>query len=54
MKKIKLKLGGIIVALAVSLMMFQGCAKATKSQKGTVIGAATGGTIGAIIGKKVG
>jgi len=54
MKKIKLKLGGIIVALAVSLMMFQGCAKATRSQKGTVIGAATGGTIGAIIGKKVG
>jgi outer membrane protein OmpA-like peptidoglycan-associated protein len=54
MKKIKLKLAGIIVALAVSLMMFQGCAKATKTQKGTVIGAATGGTIGAIIGKKVG
>jgi outer membrane protein OmpA-like peptidoglycan-associated protein len=54
MKKIKLKLAGIIVALAVSLMMFQGCAKATRSQKGTVIGAATGGTIGAIIGKKVG
>lgn len=54
MKKIKLKLAGIIVALAISLMMFQGCAKATRSQKGTVIGAATGGTIGAIIGKKVG
>lgn len=54
MKKIKLKLAGIIVALAVSLMMFQGCAKATRSQKGTVIGSATGGTIGAIIGKKVG
>jgi outer membrane protein OmpA-like peptidoglycan-associated protein len=54
MKKIKLKLAGIIAVLTVSLMMFEGCAKATRSQKGTLIGAATGGTIGAIIGKKVG
>ncbi len=35
-------------------MLFQSCATATKSQKGAVIGAAAGGTIGAIIGKKAG
>ena len=35
-------------------MVFEGCAKATRTQKGAVIGAATGGTIGALIGKKAG
>lgn len=35
-------------------MLFQSCATTTKTQKGTVIGAATGGTLGAIIGKKAG
>jgi outer membrane protein OmpA-like peptidoglycan-associated protein len=54
MKKTNLKIAGIVLTLASSTMMFQGCAKATKTQKGTVIGATAGGTIGAIIGKKVG
>ena len=54
MKKTKLKIVGIVLLLASSTMLFQGCAKATKTQKGTVIGATAGGTIGAIIGKKVG
>jgi outer membrane protein OmpA-like peptidoglycan-associated protein len=54
MKKTNLKIAGIILTLASSTMMFQGCAKATKTEKGTVIGATAGGTIGAIIGKKVG
>lgn len=35
-------------------MLFESCASATKTQKGAVIGAAAGGTIGAIIGKKAG
>lgn len=42
------------LAIATSAMLFQGCATATKSQKGGVIGAAAGGVIGAIIGKKAG
>ena len=54
MKSTKLKIAGLVFTLATSAMMFQGCAKATKTQKGTVIGSAAGGTIGAIIGKKVG
>ncbi|WP_395804974.1 OmpA family protein [Daejeonella sp.] len=54
MKKTNLKIAGIVLTLASSTIMFQGCAKATKTQKGTVIGATAGGTIGAIIGKKVG
>ena len=54
MKKTNLKIAGIVLTLASSTMLFQGCAKATKTQKGTVIGATAGGTIGAIIGKKVG
>jgi outer membrane protein OmpA-like peptidoglycan-associated protein len=54
MKKTNFKIAGIVLTLASSTMMFQGCAKATKTQKGTVIGATAGGTIGAIIGKKVG
>jgi outer membrane protein OmpA-like peptidoglycan-associated protein len=54
MKKTNFKIAGIVLTLASSTIMFQGCAKATKTQKGTVIGATAGGTIGAIIGKKVG
>lgn len=54
MKKTNLKIAGIILAIASSTMMFQGCSKATRTQKGAVIGAAAGGTLGAIIGKKVG
>lgn len=54
MKKVKSQLTGLIFVLAISSILFQGCATATKTQKGVVIGGATGGTIGAIIGKKAG
>lgn len=54
MKKTNLKIAGIILAIASSSMIFQGCSKATRTQKGAVIGAAAGGTLGAIIGKKAG
>lgn len=54
MKITKLKIATLVLALATSTMLFEGCASATKTQKGAVIGAATGGTIGAIIGKKAG
>lgn len=54
MKITKLKIATLGLALATSTMLFEGCASATKTQKGAVIGAATGGTIGAIIGKKAG
>jgi outer membrane protein OmpA-like peptidoglycan-associated protein len=54
MKSTNLKIAGLVFTLATSALMFQGCAKATKTQKGTVIGSAAGGSIGAIIGKKVG
>lgn len=37
-----------------SLSTFQGCSKMTKTQKGATIGAAAGGTIGALIGKRAG
>ena len=40
--------------LATSTIMFQGCAKAPKTQKDTVNGSATGGTKGAYIGRKMG
>ncbi len=54
MKNTKIKIATLGLALATSTMLFEGCATATKTQKGAVIGAATGGTIGAIIGKKAG
>ena len=54
MKTTTIKMATLGLAFAVSAMLFQGCASATKSQKGAVIGAAAGGTIGAIIGKKAG
>lgn len=54
MKITKLKIATLGLVLATSTMLFEGCASATKTQKGAVIGAATGGTIGAIIGKKAG
>lgn len=54
MKNLKTKITILGVAIATSAMLFQSCATATKSQKGTVIGAAAGGVIGAIIGKKAG
>lgn len=54
MKTTKIKIATLGLALATSAMVFQSCATATKTQKGAVIGAAAGGTIGAIIGKKAG
>lgn len=44
-KKVRLEL-----EIAASTMLFQSCATATKTQKGTVIGVAAGGTLGAILG----
>ncbi|HEY1010351.1 MAG: OmpA family protein [Daejeonella sp.] len=54
MKSTQIKIATLGLAFATSAMLFQSCATATKSQKGAVIGAAAGGTIGAIIGKKAG
>ncbi len=54
MKNTKIKIATLGLAFATSAMLFQSCATATKTQKGAVIGAAAGGTIGAIIGKKAG
>ena len=54
MKNTKIKLATLGLAFAASAMVFQSCATATKTQKGAVIGAGVGGTIGAIIGKKAG
>ena len=54
MKSSNIKIATLGIAIATAGMLFQGCASATKTQKGAVIGAATGGTIGAIIGKKAG
>lgn len=54
MKNTSIKLAILGLAFATSAMLFQGCASATKTQKGAVIGGAAGGTIGAIIGKKAG
>lgn len=54
MKRINLRIATFGLAIATSTLLFQGCATATKTQKGAVIGAATGGVLGAIIGKKAG
>ncbi len=54
MKTTKIKIATFGLVIAASAMLFQSCATATKTQKGSVIGAAAGGTIGAIIGKKAG
>lgn len=54
MKNANIKIATLGLAIAASAMLFQSCATATKTQKGTVIGAAAGGTLGAIIGKKAG
>ncbi len=54
MKTTKFKLGVLSIALATGTMLFSGCDSLTNTQKGAGIGAAAGGTIGAIIGKKAG
>ena len=54
MRPIKIKIATYCIALATASMVTVGCSQMTKTQKGAVIGSATGGTIGAIIGKKAG
>ncbi|MBC7743845.1 MAG: OmpA family protein [Flavobacterium sp.] len=54
MKTIKNKIATLSLAVATSAVLFTSCNSLTKTQKGAGIGAATGGTIGAIIGKKAG
>lgn len=54
MKLMKIKIATYCIALATASMVTVSCSQMTKTQKGAVIGAATGGTIGAIIGKKAG
>lgn len=54
MKTSKIKIAALGLAIATSSMIFVGCKSLTKTQKGAGIGAAAGGTIGAIIGKKAG
>lgn len=54
MKNTKIKIATLGLAIATATLLFQSCATATKTQKGAVIGAGTGGIIGAIIGKKAG
>jgi len=50
----KFKIAAFSIALALGAMTFQGCDSLTKTQKGAGIGAAAGGVLGAIIGKKAG
>lgn len=54
MKSTKIKIATLGLAIAASSMLFASCKSLTKTQKGAGIGAAAGGTIGAIIGKKAG
>lgn len=54
MRPMKIKIATYCIALATASMVTVGCSQMTKTQKGAVIGSATGGTIGAIIGKKAG
>lgn len=54
MKTTNIKIATLGLMIATSSMLFESCATATKTQKGAVIGAGAGGTIGAIIGKKAG
>lgn len=50
----KIKTATATVALAVGLMVFQSCDSLNNTQKGAGIGAAAGGVVGALIGKKAG
>lgn len=54
MRPLNIKIATYCIALATASMVTVGCSQMTKTQKGAVIGSATGGTIGAIIGKKAG
>lgn len=54
MKRVKIKIATILIAIATTSLMITSCSKMTKTQKGAAIGGAAGGTIGALIGKKAG
>lgn len=54
MKATKIKIAVLGLSIAASIMMFESCSTATKTQKGAVIGAVAGGAVGAIIGKQAG
>ncbi|RZL51860.1 MAG: glycine zipper 2TM domain-containing protein, partial [Pedobacter sp.] len=50
----KFKTATVAIALSVGAMTFQSCDSLNNTQKGAGIGAAAGGVIGALIGKKAG
>lgn len=50
----KFKTATVAIALSVGAMIFQSCESLNNTQKGAGIGAAAGGVIGALIGKKAG
>ena len=50
----KLKTATAAIALSIGAMVFQSCDSLNNTQKGAGIGAAAGGVIGALIGKKAG
>lgn len=54
MKKTNIKIATFFIAIATIATVTVSCSKLTKTQKGAGIGAAAGGTIGALIGKKAG
>ena len=54
MKISRNKIATLAVAFATSTLLLASCSSLTKTQKGAVIGAGAGGTIGAVIGKKAG
>ncbi|RVU00257.1 OmpA family protein [Mucilaginibacter limnophilus] len=54
MKTLKMKIATYSIAIATLGVLASGCDSMTKTQKGAVIGAGAGGTIGAFIGKAAG
>ncbi|RYE24982.1 MAG: OmpA family protein [Sphingobacteriaceae bacterium] len=53
MKILSQKVALFSIAIAVAATFNTGCSSFTKTQKGTAIGAGAGGTIGALIGRKM-
>jgi len=49
-----IKLATYTIMIAAASFVISGCSQMTQTQKGTVIGSAAGGSLGAIIGKKAG
>ena len=54
MKTLKIKIATFSIAIATVAVLASGCDSMTKTQKGAVIGAGAGGTVGAFIGKAAG